>query len=120
MTSVAEALQAEEQKAFNEAQQKKIRDAKPEIEFLHHIAYTQAARLGFVVTLLDGTVYETEGADFMFTDGLSIIHDKHRIYIPKTAIKTIKINNPEPAKALPKRGGQGDSPSGEGTSFMAN
>lgn len=98
MTSAAEALQAEQQKAFIEAQKEKKRDTKPEMEFLHHIALTQAAHLGFVVTLLDGTVYEAEGADSMFTDGLSIVHDKHRIYIQKTAIKTIKINNPEPAK----------------------
>jgi hypothetical protein len=47
------------------------------------------SQAGLTVTLLDGTVYKTSVQDFMFTDALSIVHDKQRIYIPKTSIKSI-------------------------------
>ena len=58
-----------------------------------NIAATQAAQTGFTVTLLDGTSYTAEQADHFYTDGLSIVHDKHRIFFPMTAI-SILIRNP--------------------------
>lgn len=94
MVTVNEAAKhAAEQQA--EADRKaKLAQAKPTMQMFQHIAATQAAQTGFIITLVDGTSYTTERADFFFTDGLSIVHDKHRIYFPTTAIKSILIRNP--------------------------
>jgi hypothetical protein len=73
---------------------KKRAEAKPTMDFLHHIAATQAMQMGFTITLTDGTSYSTKTGDFIFTDGLSIVHEGHRIYFPKTAIKSILVHNP--------------------------
>jgi hypothetical protein len=67
---------------------------KPTMSLLHHIAATQAIGTGFTVTLLDGTSYKAAKGDFVFTDGLSIVHDSRRIYFPLTSIKSILIHNP--------------------------
>jgi hypothetical protein len=88
------ALAAGEAQAEKERQAKLAR-AKPNISLLHHIAATQAMDTGFTVMLLDGGSYNTNKGDFVFTDGLSIVLDDHRIYIPLTAIKAILINNHE-------------------------
>jgi hypothetical protein len=73
---------------------KKWADAKPKDSLLHHINATQAMKHGFTVTLLDGTTYNASQGDFVFTDGLSIVHETRRIYFPLTAIKSILIHNP--------------------------
>jgi hypothetical protein len=73
---------------------KKREKAKPTMSLLHHIAATQAMHVGFTVTLLGGEVYKADGGDFVFTDGLSMVHDKRRMYFPLTAIKSILIHNP--------------------------
>jgi hypothetical protein len=94
MTSVQEALAhaAEEQAAKDFT--KKREQAKPTMSLLHHIAATQAIGTGFTVTLLDGTSYKSAKGDFIFTDGLSIVHQTRRIYFPLTSIKSILIHNP--------------------------
>ena len=71
---------------------RKLAEAKPSVSLLHHIAATEAMQTGFTVTLLDGTTYKTERGDLVFTDGLSILHQKRRMYFPLTSIKSIVIN----------------------------
>ena len=72
----------------------KIAEAKPTVDMFQHIVATIPPRTGFTVALLDGTTYTTTSADFMFIDGMSIVVEGHRIYIPKTSIRTITIHNP--------------------------
>jgi hypothetical protein len=98
MATVSEATQREAERKAHDEHQKKLAEAKPKLEILQHIAATQAAQTGFILTLVDGTSYTAERADCFFTDGLSIVHDKHRIYFPMTAIKSILIRNPGDAK----------------------
>lgn len=74
--------------------EKKLELARPKVSFLHHIAATQAMQTGFTVTLIDGATYKADKGDFIFTDGISIIHDGHRVYFPTIAIKSIVIHNP--------------------------
>jgi chaperone required for assembly of F1-ATPase len=94
MTTVAEAAaQAASEQAVKDMKKKRA-DAKPDMSLLHHIAATQVMRTGFTVTLLDGTTYKTPAGDFIFTDGLSIVHEDDRIYFPLTAIKSIQVHSP--------------------------
>ena len=94
MTSVQEALAHAEAEQASKDIAKKREQAKPTMSLLHHIAATQAIGIGFTVTLLDGTSYKAAKGDFVFTDGLSIVHDSRRIYFPLTSIKSILIHNP--------------------------
>lgn len=99
MTSVSEAAAAaNEAKARKDIEERRER-ARPTMDFLHHIAATQAMQTGFTVTLIDGTSYSVDGGDCVFTDGLSIAQDGIRTYFPKTAILKIEIHNPLPKKA---------------------
>jgi hypothetical protein len=61
-------------------------------EMLRHLALTHGGN-GFNVTVLDGTSYQAATLDFRFKDGMAIIADGQRIYIPKTAIKSIVIKD---------------------------
>lgn len=94
MPTVSETSQAAAEQNAADDVKKRFAVAKPTAEMFQHIAATQVGEIGFTVTLLDGTFYRTTGSDFMFTDGLSIVCDGHRIYIPKTSIKTIMAHNP--------------------------
>lgn len=94
MVTVDETLRAASEQNVVDDFKRKLAAAAPTVGMFQHIAATQAAQMGFTVTLLDGATYITSSADFMFTDGMSIIMDQHRIYIPKTAIKSILIHNP--------------------------
>ena len=49
---------------------------------------------GFTVLLLDGSSYGANRGDFVFKDGLSIVHDGRRMYFPLTAVKAIVIKKP--------------------------
>jgi hypothetical protein len=94
MPSAAEGAQAAgEEQAHREAQLK-LENATPKISMLQHIAATQGMEMGFTVLLLDGGSYSANKGEYMFTDGLSFVSDDHRVYIPITAIKAIRINNP--------------------------
>jgi len=55
---------------------------KPDLDLLHHFSAIMQPGIGFSVGLLDGTTYHTETTDHIFKDGISIVHDKHRIYFP--------------------------------------
>jgi hypothetical protein len=94
MTTAQEALAHAEAERVSEDLAKKREEAKPTMSLLHHIAANQAMRTGFTVTLLDGTSYNAAAGDFVFTDGLSVVHQTRRIYFPLTAIKSILIHNP--------------------------
>jgi hypothetical protein len=94
VVSVTEAVQAAKEQQAVADLKKKFAEAKPTTEMLQHISATHPFQSSVTITLLDGTVYKTPSLDFMFTDGLSIVHDQHRIYIPKTSIKSILIHNP--------------------------
>jgi hypothetical protein len=94
MVTVAEAAQSAAEQQRHADLKARFAKAKPTMEMFQYIAATQAAQTGFVITLNDGTTYTAEQADHFFTDGLSIVQDKHRIFIPLTAIKTILIRNP--------------------------
>ena len=72
----------------------KLRSSQPKLSLLHHMVATRAADRGFTVLLLDGSSYGADRGDFMFTDGLSIVNNERRIYIPLTAVKAIIIKNP--------------------------
>lgn len=74
--------------------QQRLEASKPKMSLLHHIAATQAMTTGFTVILTDGGSYKAEKGDFVFTDGLSIVHEGRRMYFPLTAIKAIIIHNP--------------------------
>jgi hypothetical protein len=56
------------------------------------MASSVAMQTGFTITLNDGTVYDTPEGDFLFKDGLSIVHEGQRIYLPKTSIRSILIH----------------------------
>ena len=71
---------------------RKLAEAKPAVSLLHHMAATDAMQAGFTVTLLDGATYSAGSGDLFFTDGLSIMHDKRRMYFPLTSIKSIVVN----------------------------
>jgi len=60
--------------------------------FLDHLNASDP-QYGFKVTLVDGTAYEAVSIDCIFTDGLSIVVQDHRIYLPQSAITQIRINN---------------------------
>jgi hypothetical protein len=83
---------AAEAQALKERQEM-LAAAKPKLSLLHHIAATQAMQIGFTILLLNGGSYKTDKSDFIFTDGLSILKEGHRIYI-QTAVKAIRIHNP--------------------------
>jgi hypothetical protein len=77
-----------------EEQKVQLALAEPKISLLHHIAATQAMETGFTVLLLDGSSYGANRGDFVFKDGLSIVHDGRRMYFPLTAVKAIVIKKP--------------------------
>ena len=94
MVSVSESVQAAQEQQFVADLKKKFAEARPTTEMFQHISATHQFKTGLTITLLDGTVYKTSSMDFMFTDGLSIVFEEHRIYIPKTSITSIKVHNP--------------------------
>jgi hypothetical protein len=94
MVTAAEAVAASAEANAKKEMEKKREQAKPTMSFLHHIAATQAMQTGFTVTLTDGTSYKAASGDFVFTDGISIVHEGHRIYFPTTSIKSVLIHNP--------------------------
>jgi hypothetical protein len=94
MATVREAVQHTAEQQAEADRKAKLAQAKPALQMFQHIVATQAAQTGFIITLIDGTSYTAEQADSFFADGLSIVHDKRRIYFPTTAIKSILIRNP--------------------------
>jgi hypothetical protein len=94
MATVSEAVQRTAEEQATADQKEKFAKAKPTLGMFQYIAATQAAQTGFIVTLNDGTAYTAEQADHFYTDGISIVHDKHRIFFPMTSIKSILIRNP--------------------------
>ena len=94
MALFEEVSQAAAQQKLEAERKQNLADTKPTMSMLHHMQLTRAGSLGFVITLLDGTKHRAASTDFMFTDGLSIVADNHRIYIPLTSVVCIVLNNP--------------------------
>jgi hypothetical protein len=92
MNVIESSLTPAQQKAVDDLKNRLL-TAKPTVEMFQHLEGTHQRPTHITIELLDGTVYKS-GIDFMFTDGLSIVHDNHRIYIPKTAIKSVLVHNP--------------------------
>jgi hypothetical protein len=88
-----DARRAAERKDFDTLQ-RKIEHAKPTASMLQYLQATQVWEIGFTVTLLDGSSYTTERGDHIYTDGISIVHEGHRLFFPLTAIKSIRALNP--------------------------
>jgi len=87
-------VQSEVEREVLAEMEKRRERTKPTMEFAHHIACTHSPQMRMTVKLTDGTIYERAQADFVFTDGLAIVHQNHRIYLPKTSISSILIHNP--------------------------
>jgi hypothetical protein len=73
--------------------EERLAAAKPNLSLLHHLAALNPPH-GFRVRLLDGESYEAAKVDHVFTDGISIINEDTRIYIPLDAISSIRITKP--------------------------
>ena len=71
----------------------RLEAARPKLSLLHHFAALDPPH-GFLVRLLDGESYEAAKVDHVFTDGISIMNDGTRIYIPLDAISSIRIAKP--------------------------
>jgi hypothetical protein len=75
--------------------QEKRKQAKPDMDLLHHLVCVRPSQEASVtVKLNDGTAYDNVPLEHIFTDGFTIFTDKHRIYLPLTAVSNILMHNP--------------------------
>jgi hypothetical protein len=93
MATVNEAVQhAAEENAQIQEKQRRAK-AKPDTDLLHHVNYTRTPKQRVTVLTTDGTSFENVPLEWVFTDGITIFPDKHRIYLPLTAIRSILMHN---------------------------
>jgi hypothetical protein len=99
MVTANEAAQhAAEENAKKQVKERHAK-AKPDTDLLHHINFTRTTpHQRVTVHMIDGTSFNNVPLEWVFTDGVTVFPDKHRIYLPLTAVRSILMHNLADAK----------------------